>query len=398
MFRHYSRKGESASNAMWLVLMIGLFLLVYIILLPVGEKEKLIGEQPIYGPGVGPSGPGGQFTSALFLSETPGLVYPPVRQVIGTPLASVNLFSFTESEQQGLANTVTVKKGFFGEQKKELSFFVKDIADVQDAQLLFLARDTRGDLIITLNGEEIFRGEVTSEDLPLPLPRQLLRQTNKLEFRVSNPGINIFRTNTYALKDVQLFLRHSIQNRREIRTFVLSKSDTASIRRMTFFMVVNCFTVQEDGRLVIVLNNKIIHDALVVCDAGPVAIDLDPQDVLAGTNVLQFQIDKGKYVLEQLVLEKDVGDYEPVRYVFTMQVADFQRVTLGVPVLLDLQFNADGLRKIGTVYINGYPIYVDTFDYRFTYDIMGLVGPGTNIVRIVSEVPMDIVNMRIGFA
>ena len=57
-----------------------------------------------------------------------------------------------------------------------------------------------------------------------------------------------------------------------------------------------------------------------------------------------------------------------------------------------------GLRKIGAVYINGYPIYVDTFDYRFTYDITGLVGPGTNIVRIVPEVPMDVVNMRIGFA
>ena len=394
-----TRKGQSANNAMWLVLMIGLFLVVYIILLPVGEKEKLVGEKPIYGTPPGPGGyPGGQITSGLLLSENPGLVNPLIRQVIGKPLASVNLYSYTQSGGEGLANSITIKNDFFGEDDKKLTFYVKDLEHVQDAQLLFMAKEGKGDLIIILNDEEIFRGEITSADLPLTLPRQLLKQVNKLEFQVSGPGINIFKTNTYTLKDVQIFYKSLIENRQEARTFVLSKNDLSGLKHMTLFFVVNCFTVNEQGRLIVALNGKIISDGLVVCDAGPVSVDIDPQDLAAGTNVLQFGIDKGKYELEQIVLEKDVGEHEPVRYVFTMQVADFQVIGAGRHVLLDMLFNDDGLRKIGAVYVNGYPVYIDTLDYRFGYDITGLVGPGSNTIRIVPEVPMDIVSMNIGFA
>ncbi len=392
---NFRKKGDASANAMWLVLIIGLFLVVYIILLPVGEKEKLVGIQPIYGPTTG--GSGGSLSGGLLLQENPGVLYPLIRQVVGKPLASVNLFSYTEGEQQGLANTVTVEHGFFGEQEKELSFFLNDVRTVQDVQLLFLVREAKGDLIIRLNGEEVFRGEPTTEDLPLRLPPHLLKQINKLIFTVSNPGLNIFKTNVYSLKDVQLFVRHRLENKREVRTFVMNKADAQSVKHLTLFFVTNCFTVEEDGRLIILLNGKVIHDALVVCDAGPIAVDIDPQDILEGTNTLEFGIDQGKYVLEQVVLEKDVGEHEPTRYVFTMQVADFNRVGVGGRIVMDMQFAPDGLRKIGAVYINGYPIYFDTLDYTFVYDVTGLVGPGTNIVRIVPEVPVDITAFNIGF-
>jgi hypothetical protein len=394
------KRGSNELNAMWLVIMIAVFLVVYIILLPVGEKEKLVGTQPIYGPSsgnYGGYGSGGLLGSGLLLSESPGIVYPLVDAVIGKPLASVNLFSYTDVVSEGLANSVTVKNGLFTSQDKTLTFVVPN-APLQDVQLLFLVKESEGNLILELNGEEIYNDEVTVEDLPLSLPAALLKPTNTLEISVGNADANIFKTNYYELKDVQIFYKIAQENKREVRTFTLTKSELASLSHMTLFYVVNCFTVDEDGRLAIILNGNVISDSLIVCDAGPIALDLDPSDLVPGTNVLQFEIDQGKYVLEQIVLEKEVGEEEAPRYVFTMQVADFKAITAGADVVLDLTFTHDNTRKIGAVYVNGYPVYFDTYDYRFTYDISGLVGPGTNVLRIIPKIPVDIVSLKVGFA
>lgn len=392
------RRGGGEYNVYWLIMLIALFLVVYIILLPVGEKEKLVGIPPVVGQPPGGLGPGGQVTSGLFLSESPGIVYPLANQVIARPLASVNLFSFTDVGGEGLASSVTVKKSAFSEQSKKLRFLARDLASIQAAQLLFLVKEGDGDLIILLNGEEIYRGQPTTEDLPLPLPQALLQQTNTLEFRVSGPGFNIFKTNTYVLKDVQVFFKNLIENRREERTFVLTRAERQYLRHATLYFIINCFTVQEQGRLVVYVNQKVVSDGLVVCDAGPIGVDLDPRDLIEGKNVIQFEIDQGKYVLEQIVFEKDVGQIDTPRYVFTVQVADLQAVAAGRPILLEMIFPPDGLRKIGAVYVNGFPVYVDTIEPRFVYEITGLVGPGTNIVRIVPAVPFEIASLNIGIA
>ena len=293
---------------------------------------------------------------------------------------------------------MTVEHSSFSDNTKELKFNLGDVSQLQDAQLLFAVKEGTGDLIIMLNGEEIFRGDITVEDLPMSLPYSLLKPINKLTFGVSSPGINIFRTNRYVLRNVQVYTKTLQENKQEARTFVLSKTELTNLHHLTLFYTVNCFTVNEQGRLLVALNGKIISDGLVVCDAGPIALDIDPADLIDGTNVLQFQVDRGKYVLEQLNLEKAVGHDNTNRYVFTMQVADFQAVQAGAHIVLDMKFVNDGLRKIGAVYINGYPIYVDTYDIGFGYDITGLAGPGTNIVRIVPEVPFEIVSMNIGLA
>lgn len=379
----------------WLIAVIGLFLLTYIILLPPGEKERLVGEQPVGGGYGGVSG-GGQITSGIFLSEHPGILYPPESRIINTPLASASLFSTIEPGSESLASSVTVKNSAFREEKKDLAFSLADAHNIQDAQLLFLVKEGNGDLIVSLNGQEIFRGQVSVDDLPLRLPRSLLQTINHLEFRVSGPGLNIFASHEYVLKDVQIFFKRLSENKLEARTFVVSNAELPHLQRMTLYFLINCFTLREDGRLVVTLNGKVIADGLVVCDAGPAALELDNAHLIAGRNVLTFSVDKGKYVLEQMVLQRDIGPDDTARYLFTLQVADFQFIAAGAHPVLDMQLANDGLRKIGTVYVNGFPVYLDTFADRFVYDLAGLVGPGTNIVRIVPAVPMDIVSMTVG--
>jgi hypothetical protein len=394
----HRKQGDTAfPGVVWLVLMIGLFIIVYIILLPEGEKARFIGEEPLYAPSTG-GYPGGEITGGLFLSETPGVLYPLDARIVATPLASVNLFSFVQSGGQSLASLITVKRSTFTDESKELVFQVNDVAQTQQAQLLFLVKEGEGDLIISLNNHEIFSGPVSVEDLPIALPRSLLKQVNTLKFSVSKPGLNIFASHEYILKDVQVFIKHLEDNSKEVRTFVVSDSEMRNLRRMTLFFVVNCFTIGDEGRMVLSLNGKVIADGLIVCDAGPVAVDIDQSDIISGRNALLFEIDQGKYVLEQMVVEKETGQEEASKFVFTMQVADVDLIRSGAHVVMDMQFVPDGLRKIGTVYVNGFPLYVDTFDSGYVYDITGLTGPGTNLVRIVPETPLDIVMFNIGLA
>ncbi len=396
---HRKKRGQAPVPVSWLIGIIALFIMIYIILLPEGDKQALINDPGSLGqstpsyPGIEPNIRGNTFR--ILLSETPGIVYPLTNQIIDKPLASINLFSISDTRTEGLASRILVKSSSFSDTTKDLRFTIRDIQHLESAALLFLAKEQQGNLIIQLNGEEIFTGEVSSDDLPLQLPRTLLRQTNTLTFSVDSPGINIFTTNLYDLKDIQLITKSKIQNNREVRTFVLNTKERGSLQRLALFYFVNCFTRNEDGRLTVVLNGRVIQEGLVVCDAGQVAIDIQDIDVVEGRNVLEFLIDKGKYTLEQVVIQQETGHQQAQKFFFTLQIEDINRLIAGGFVNLELKFLRDGLRKTGTIFINGVPIYIDTYDDFFGYNITPYITEGINIIRIVPDIPLDIVSMDV---
>ena len=74
---------------------------------------------------------------------------------------------------------------------------------------------------------------------------------------------------------------------------------------------------------------------------------------------------------------------------------DLQILDAGAHVFLEMQFRNDGLRKVGTIFINGIPTYIDTFDDRFDADVTDFVTDGRNVLRILANVPFDVVNMNV---
>ncbi len=397
-----NRKGQ-AVNATYLLSMIALFIVLYIILLPEGEKERLTqepGQDDIFGStdtyGYGPSDQfvnGPSAGAKTFISESPGVVYPTLKNVFSKPLASVNLFSEGKQQIDDLAGSISVSHNLFSETTKVVTFSFDDVAQVNSASLLFSVTSGEGNLIIKLNNQEIYNQKIETSDLPLSLPKHLLKQNNKLEFAVSAPGV--FGENAYELQHVQLVKQLQLQNNLETRTFILSEGDKKNLQGLTLYYFVNCFTVQEQGRLIVKLNGNIISDNLVVCDAGEVSIDLDPQMLISGRNVLEFSIDQGKYVLEKVLVEGAVQQDQFPSYTFVLSRADIDQLRRGGRMQVNMRFFDDGYRKALNLHINGRPLYVDTTTGGFFADVTDYVLEGQNVVRVVPAFELEIVDLEV---
>lgn len=388
------KKGqETAVNATYLILVIALLIVAYILLLPESEKEKFAGpptelvtppakESPIFRSGF-----------RVLLTESPGILHPPIDEVFTKPLASVNLFSTVESKLESITSTITVSSSLFGTEEKKVTFRINEQDTIASASLLLFTSDTENRIMIKLNGNEVFNDLPAATNLPIQLPISQLRATNTLEFSVEKP--RLFGTNKAILRNVQLNLKVLRENNREARTFILNRAEQATLQGLTLYYVVNCFTVQENGRLLIRLNSQIISDNLIVCDAGEVSLDLPPQDILEGRNILEFEIDRGRYVLERVLIEGSTGQRRIQNYFFTVQLQDIQILNAGARVFLEMQFRNDGLRKIGTIFINGFPVYIDAFSDRFDIEVTDFITDGRNVLRIIPSVPFDVINMNV---
>ncbi|GEM_PF-1135348 len=414
-FFHKKGEGETRS-ASYLILMLALFLLVYMILLPSGEKELIIqdmGGVAIGNPTtqVGPYGnnpvpyggidDGGFLLSneGLLFLDSPGLMRPLLQDVTQKPLASVNLFSIEQKRYETLAANIHLSSTLASKDTVEFIFTIDDLEDLSDVQLLFFILDGDGDLTVTLNGVTVLNGAVQTEQLPLTLPSSLLTTVNRLTFSVNKPGIFDFMfPNTYHLRDIVLIETHSVTNNVESRQFVLSDKDVYDLDHLSLLFRPNCFTVNEQGRLVIRLNNNLIHDALIVCDAGLVAIDFSPSDIVPGRNVLDFFIDQGQYTLENVVVEGDYATTNFYKASFDVDPPDMAAIFDGASVVLRASFLNDGYTKEGTIFVNGYPLPFDTHLNEFVANLDGLVYEGRNIISVLPDTTFEFINLEVFLA
>ena len=390
-----------------LIAIIALFLLLYVILISPQEREELLGVRQTSGPDYGgkyteeekPSsfGYGGDANKkGLVLSESPGTVYPLFTDVAAKNIPSVRLFSRKETVVENLGRVVEVSSNWFYNSNKKFQFLIEDINEIDKISVLFNPVDSKGELILKLNSETFFKGEAGTNDLPIEIPRNLLKNKNELTLEASTPGISFLTSNFYELKDLQLVKRHKRENMRERRDFVLSKGEYTSLDALKLSFFVNCMTVNEESNLGVFLNGKVLTEFGVVCDAGLVDVDIDYRDLLQGRNLLEFEIDNGEYVLEQMLLEKLLTQRDVVSYTFALQTKDIQDIDFGgLKAVLEMDFGEGVERKSGTIILNGERIYFDTYDSDFNFDVSEIVREGSNYIKIIPNNVFDLLNLQV---
>jgi hypothetical protein len=394
-------KKAQAEGAFNLVLMIILFLVVYMILLPAGEKREIMGEPPIVTQTDVPAD-GGVYLEPGFanlLTESPGLMKPLLYETSQTNLASVNLFSVENQVYESISTNLYLESTILSEDDAEFTFFVEDLDNLKDIKLLFFVLDSEGELEVEFNGVKILSGEVKSEMLPVVLPASLIGKINRLSFELDRPGLfNFMSVNKYNLKDVILVKTYALENNYEARQFVLSGTQISELTGMSLLYRLNCLSLQETGRIIVKLNGNLVHDSLAVCDAGITEINFKMSELLEGRNVVEFAVDNGQYVLENVVVEGDYSQEDFPRYDFVMQVPDMVSVLEGADIVLQSRFPNDGLEKSGTFYVNGYPVYFDTRLAEFTTNLNGLVFEGRNVITIIPESTFEMLSLDVFLA
>ena len=92
-------KRGTASDVANLIAMIVLFMVLYIVILPTPERENLVNNVDSTGSSDYNQDSGSRDSFKVLLSESPGFVYPYIRDVLAQPLPSINLFANQETKE-----------------------------------------------------------------------------------------------------------------------------------------------------------------------------------------------------------------------------------------------------------------------------------------------------------
>lgn len=385
-----SRKGQAqvAAEVSVLIFLIGLFMLGYIILLPEENRNELLGI------GGGEEGQEEEDVAGAetILSVAPGLLSTSKSAVTTVTLDPIHLYSSTESNTEVLLSSMLVSRSVIQNNYKQVSFDVDKDA-LESLSLLFLVTESKGNLIIELNGNVVYEGDASSAQLPLVLPlSELVEEGNLLKFYTDSPGWNIFSTHHYTLQDIQLVEDFTVADTTATRTLGVVEPSDIKAASLSYFVTCNS---DEDGVLGISLNGREVFSDRVFCSYRTKrSLSLDPSS-LSSTNTLLFEITEGDYHLDQLNVQLTRKERAYPSYQFELDEELYNSLALGEKdLVLKLSF-ADVASHETLVLINEYSFRVDTSATSYEKDISNFVSQGSNVITLQPENSFELDNLKV---
>ncbi len=377
---------QAGSNVAVFVLLLGLFLAIYVLLLPPEDREALL-----YNNSVSENEDIENQKNIYVLEQSPGILRPVDDDQIIHKIDSINLYSKEEPKIKDLASSLYLEKSLFSQTKRNIIFEIDDLDNLETVNLIFIANENKGNLIIELNNIIVYDSKVSGLTNIL-LPKELLQESNNLEFSVSSPGLNIFGKNRYSLSSIKLRESYQLTNTRESRNILLSEQETGNAE-LTFFLY--CNIPQQGTRLMIFFNNEEVKNEIISCSTVERTIDIESEHIENGRNIITFQIDKGDYIFSEIKLKVDTELKGSINYKFSLTEEDFDSIlSEDRRAKLFMEFNDDE-RKKATISINGKEFSLDTNDIDYERDISRLIKEGNNFIKITPLEEFNIDLLRI---
>ncbi len=406
------------SDVAALILLIGLFILAYILLLPPSTRDDLL--QSNNGKPIPQDG--STLEGLTILNAKPGDVHAFERNVAVRDLAPATLFTRVQTETINLGTRIEVKKTFFSETSKTFSFTLEEPQDISTAKLFFFIEEGDGTLLVELNGQTIFEQAAGANDIPVALPTHLLQQSNTLTISVRGRFWE-----SYHLRDLNLKIEQQFDNTQVTRTFDLSSKERNALEKATLSYFLNCMSLQHQGQLSIELNGRILRSDYVVCDVKEQTLSLPLQNLRTGTNTLTLSIDQGDYQLEDFVLILRTGDaiYPSYNFEVDDDVYDTLFNTCFIScqddcyrhcdndndcfdlciddcdigcrrgdAVLEMRFGDDNIKK-GAITINEYQINFNTNKVLYSRSITDALRRGDNVIKIIPKSDFEITDLTI---
>ncbi|MBU1245882.1 MAG: hypothetical protein ABIJ20_04890 [Nanoarchaeota archaeon] len=313
-------------------------------------------------------------------------------QVKEYELGNINLFLKDEPELKTLASNLKIERSIFGDSSQELSFRVDDIENLKELMLYFSVLDPKGDLVIELNGNIVFNGFKRAGIVEVILPTDYIEENNNIKISVTS---GFFVKNHYDLRDIKIKKVFEKKNSLAIETFRVSSSEKRNIKDAELSFFIYCKELDGYGRFKLYLNDKILVDEPLICSGGKKTINLDKDDFESGSNVLEFSIDNGDFMFNDITVrnEYDEGVENEYEYDFEVDTEQWDMIRDGDDVILEMEF--DGDRIVADIIINGYTIGIDTSSNSFEKDITQHIRKGDNDFKIIPNTDFEIDELKI---
>jgi hypothetical protein len=386
------RKGQSANQAAIVIILIAVMIILYILFLPPEDRAALLGED-LEGQGTGTGAQG----RIVLMSKTPGRVYPTGSNTVEHRIPSFLVYTSTNSDELKRSDSVYTRNSAFGSQTGEVIFFY-DEATQEDLRLSFNVASASGRLKVTLNGRQIFEGDVAQgSPNPITIPKEYLQEKNTLLFTVSSPGLIFWSSNEYMLESVVISGRVTdYSGSRSEQHFSLSDTEYEKLEKANFNFLPDC-PPREDGRLEILMNGRPLYSTVPDCGI-PATIEVSKEFLKPGDNTLVATTTQGQFLIDAPKIStfmKDVG--QPVFY-FTASPQILDAVYSGRRgLLVTIRFADATTPKRGVIEINGFKQSFETTNYLYQapLDPESLM-EGSNGIRMVPiSGPMDVVELRV---
>jgi hypothetical protein len=282
--------------------------------------------------------------------------------------------------------TAVAESNVFAKEVTTLSFTANpDLT--RNAYLSLAVRSaTGGNLIIRLNGEEIYNSPVASRAFaPLPLPA--LQEYNELEIRTSSVGFGFWRTNRITVSDVKITgditdLSSAVATQR----FVVSEEELRDVKEARLTFVPIC---ARPGPITITLNTAPLYEGTPNCE-NLNTIELAAGRLEVGENTLAWSTRTADILVD--LARITVESTQEANKAFSFQI-DPAKVA-GRPILLRVYF-ADTLTKQGYVTINGNRLPISGGS-TYGLPITTALQPGANTISFeaIGE-PFEIVRFEV---
>jgi len=384
------KKGQAtpyvSSNVAVFILLLGLFLAIYVLLLPPEDREALLYDET-------EDNSNQKESSNIILNQFVGTLKPAENDEIIHKIDSINLYSKEEPKITDLAYSLHLEKSLTSETKRNLVFNINNLESLENANLILVASKNKGNLIVSLNNVIIYDSKVSGL-ANIVLPKEILQMTNYIELSVSSPGLNIFGKNSYDLSNIKLRENYQLTNTRESRDFTISRQETGNAELR---FVLYCNINRQGSRLNIYLNNKEIKNEIISCATVERSMEIKRDYFEDGDNTLTFQIDRGDYLFNDIKLSMKTELNGAVNYKFALTEYEYDVIlSEDKEAVLSFEFNDDS-RKKATISVNGKEFSLDTNDIGYERDISRFVKEGNNFIKItpLNEFNIDLLSITL---
>ena len=368
------KRGEvkSATGAAALVLLIGVFIALYLVLIPKSDRDQILNQ-----------------TSRddvrnrileeqnILLQAQPGEIIADADGIIKHEILPIMLFIKDEPNIQALASNLKVERGLFNKKEHTLTFSIQDLEDLKQSALFFYVRKAKGSLRITLNDNSVYEQEIRPNKLErVILPKEkLISGENKLKLDVD---VGIFTQNAYDLESIEIRNNYQVQNTQEERTVNLETPLKDAKLSYSLF----CKSSDKTTTMQIFVNNKEQFSGIIPCTSVQ-TLDIDTETLNDGTNSIVFEIDRGEYQISNIVLStksEQAKGWNSRFYISSSEYDMIKAESAEVTLRMDLSGRK---KKNAEIRINDKRITLDTEDSAFETFITSSIKKGTNTVEII---------------
>ncbi len=389
-----SKKGAETNNAgniAVLVALIALFIIIYVLLLPPGARRELLGDES--GVGAGNNSGSGNVYFSRYLGEL-----SPSTQVntVYHNIPAVNMFTTNDKDLTTLSGYLQVSSAFIGSKSQNLAFNLDSPEDVKKASLYLLVEEADGNLILKLNGQEIYNNQLRANiQETIELPLQYLQGQNNIQLFVSSPGWMFWKTNNYKIRDIKLRKETKISNRIVERTISIPASEWGSIDKAILKYSVFCDR-EEDNILSIFVNDQLLYKDVPFCNIDADEIEVDKNNLVYGTNKIRFETMDGDYLIEQISLKTLLQKETRPEEVFSVSQDEYKDIRRGLKnVVAYIDFGNRGNRRLLNLDINGEVVEVDTDQDVYSLKISDYIKQGGNSIKIEPRNTFEIIEFNV---